>query len=318
MRNFYLLSLLLFTCSAMAQSLPAYTENVNYISTFGKDCSSSWGDDDNVQAIFFMIPKSRTTPFYIRVFDPECGGKIDKMQGSFNSKTRYSILGGRGCYSDKDARGIDPVGNYKSGQLLVTKTFDSNTQYDEKWYTFKALNPTEGEYIKEYDAYIFKLIVEGFSGDDGNLYRVFLSDFADDNTPISGGNIFTYEYSLRLHTQKSISTHITPYIDENVSEVHIYSFDFDDDGEMFLYSMSKNRHVVKYSGNNVWSKSVHKIEAKEQKTSVDIQIVKGSASENDLCLYITNKYNIPIPMFSIPIGGHPIYPLKTDTKRIQK
>lgn len=309
---------LFFVFGGFCQSLPSLTENVEYIATFGKNCPASWGDDDHSQVIFFLVPKNRSKACYIRVFDPDCGGKIDKARNVFNSRTKFSLYGGKACYSNKDARGINPVGNFTSGQLLSEKEFGESPQYDNKWYTFKALNPSEGEYIEKYDAYIFKLVVSGNSGDDGNMYKVFLSEFSDENVPVSGGNIFTYEYSFHLLSKKGVATHITPFVESDVSEVHINTFDFDDDGEMLLYSVLKNRHVIKYSGNNEWKKSIHSIGSKEQKTSLDIQIVKGSGEDNDMCIYLTNKYNIPIPIFSIPLGGFPVYPIKTNVKRVRK
>ena len=35
------------------------------------DSDHAWGDDDFSQTVFYSIPKSQTTPFYVRIFDPE-------------------------------------------------------------------------------------------------------------------------------------------------------------------------------------------------------------------------------------------------------
>ena len=40
-------------------------------------------------------PKDYTKPFYIRVFDPDCGGENDEIQGEFNTKTKFSVYGGK-------------------------------------------------------------------------------------------------------------------------------------------------------------------------------------------------------------------------------
>ena len=68
-----------------------------------------------------------------------------------------------------------PTGNYKSGNLLGSKSFGDQPAYDQKWYTFGPFNPSEGEYVAMFDGYVFKVICDGIEGDDGNLYRYFLS-----------------------------------------------------------------------------------------------------------------------------------------------
>ena len=75
---------------------------------FGKDGKTSWGDDDFYQIFFFSIPKDYTKPFYIRVFDPDCGGENDEIQGEFNTKTKFSVYGGKGVDPEKneESRGL--------------------------------------------------------------------------------------------------------------------------------------------------------------------------------------------------------------------
>ena len=93
--------------------------------------------------------------------------------------------------SSKDAREIDPIGDYKSGNLLHSKVFKNESKYDNKWYTIGPLSPTQGEYSTEYFGNIFKLVCEGTAGDDGNLYQYFLSSSPTENIAIPGGNAFT-------------------------------------------------------------------------------------------------------------------------------
>ncbi len=49
-----------------------------------------------------------------------------------------------------------------------------------------------------FDGYIFKVICDGIEGDDGNLYRYFLSTMPDENKAVEGANAFAYEYSFRM------------------------------------------------------------------------------------------------------------------------
>ena len=73
------------------------------------------------------------------------------------------------------------MGNYKSGNLLASKSFGASNRYDNNWYTFGPFNPLEGEYVEKFDGRIFKIIAQGESGDDGNLYTYFLSTDSKEN-----------------------------------------------------------------------------------------------------------------------------------------
>ena len=57
------------------QPVPGKDENIPFLVTFGKEGKTSWGDADFYQVFFFSILKDYTKPVYIRVFDPDCGGR---------------------------------------------------------------------------------------------------------------------------------------------------------------------------------------------------------------------------------------------------
>jgi len=173
-----------------SQSAPAVDENIPYLMTFGRDASTSWGDDDFCQIFFCLIPSSQTEPVYIRVFDPDTGGALDEAKGSLNTSVNFSIYAGKGCWSDTAAQSIHLTGNYKSGYLLSSKSFGADPKYDNKWYTFEPFNPSEGEYVEKLGGRVFKIIAHGMSGDDGNLYKYFLSTSRVENTEVEGGEFF--------------------------------------------------------------------------------------------------------------------------------
>ena len=74
------------------QAVPGKDENIPFLVTFGKYGKTSWGDDDFIQIFFFTIPKDFNRQFYIKVFDPDCGGENDEIQGDFNSKTIFPFM----------------------------------------------------------------------------------------------------------------------------------------------------------------------------------------------------------------------------------
>ena len=84
--------------------MPNPVENIDYVVTFGAQADKAWGDDDFTQTFFFLVPKTRREPLYIRVFDPDCGGKFDERKFGWNTSTDFSLYGGAGCYSGPDGR----------------------------------------------------------------------------------------------------------------------------------------------------------------------------------------------------------------------
>lgn len=305
--------------TSFAQQVPAVEENIPYLVTFGRKGMQSWGDDDFSQTWFFVVPKFQTKPIYIRIFDPETGGELDEKKEAFNSRTQFSAYGGKSCFTSKDVRENQPKGNYKSGNLLYTKTFGNNEIYDGEWYTFGPFNPKEGEFVNEYGGYIFKIIAEGVEGDDGNLYQYFLSESPVDNKPIEGGNAFTFEYTFRLSDNKNNIAHLYPFVEENVISVKVSNFDFDNDGDVNIVSIVKKEEKSKSSGDNIWAASIHKIVELEKKTTLDVRFIKSQKliKNNNVTLYVSNQYGDMLPIYTMPIGGIPNsnYKIQFDKKK---
>lgn len=300
--------LLLVVIAVMGQRIPNEIENIDYLVTFGKQAPASWGDDDHTQIFFFQLPEKYTEPFYLRVFDPDVGGKVDELQGGWNTQVKFSIYGGEGAHSNKDAKKVDPVGEYASGKLLEAKVFSNDSRYDSAWYTFGPFNPAEGEVDPEISrGRVFKVIAEGIAGDDGNLYQYFLSADPDVNEEIEGSNAFTYEYSFRLPSGNAEVSHIYPFLDKDVISITQHNFDFDYDGDLVIYSVSKNRHKMERSANLQWASSMHEITEEERNSTIDIQIIKQGKVNNNMVFFLRNQYNEAIRFYGIPIGGPPRY-----------
>ncbi len=290
------------------QPIPAKEENIPFLVTFGGNADKSWGDDDFCQIFFFVIPEDYKNPVYIRVFDPEVSGKYDEKKFAFNTKIKFSVYGGKSSFTHIDAQGVDPVGKYRSGNLLAEKIFYNNTKYDDKWYTFRPISPTEGELSKVYGGYVIKIIIQGISGDDGNLYRLYLSTKPNINESVEGSNSFTFEYSFRLHNNASEISHIYPYIDDKVISIKQSNFDWDNDGKLYFVSVLRKAVEIKKSPNKKWVVSEHTILEKEKNSSLDIQMHKNKTANihnNNVVFYIRNQYGEALPFYTIPIGGIP-------------
>ena len=300
-----------------SQPAPAAEENIPYLMTFGGNSVTSWGDDDFCQIFFFVVPKSQTGPFYIRVYDPDTGGELDEVKGNFNTVVNFSIYGGKSCWSDTAAQSIHPRAGFKSGYLLSSKSFGSDPKYDKKWYGFGPLNPSEGEYIEKLGGRVFKIIAQGISGDDGNLYKYFLSTSATENIQVEGGNFFTYKYHFRLPDNQKQVCQIYPFVDDKTISVEISNFDWDNDGIIRVFSVSKNGLPSKISGEDNWVTSKFPITAEEKNSTLEIQFLKNQTTlvrNNNVVVTVKNQYGISLPFYVIPIGGIPVYSPKIKMK----
>ena len=309
-----LLALLLAAAAARAQAVPSPVENIDYLVTFGAQADRGWGDDDFTQTFFFLVPQARRQPVYVRVFDPDCGGRHDEPKFGWNTRTDFSLYGGAGAHSGPDARRTEPVGSFRSGILLRQQTFGAEPAYAGKWYTFGPLNPLEGELVTEFQGYVFKLIAQGRQGDDGNLYRYFLSSSPTENVPVEGGNAFTYEYAFRLKGAAGARTHLYPFVNDKVVSIKQSNFDVDGDASLMLFSVAKNGHAAPVSGDGQWRSSEYPIVAAEHGLSLDLRLLNRSRAVNDMVFFVTDQYDTALPFFAVPLGGPPRYYYEVDVK----
>jgi len=288
------------------------------ITTFGKDAPSSWGDDDHIQTYFIVVPKAWTAPVYFRVFDPDVGGENDMAMGVVDTRFKYSILGGQGAYSDSAGRTVNRTDGYDSGTLIESKTFGIDPESDGKWVTIATLAAKEGEWDVDLGGYVFKVLAEGLDGDDGNLYWYYLSTSNMENAPVFGSNAFAYELCFRPIGNPRAAAHFYPFIKENVVKVQLNIYDMDDDGGVWLNSVTKRNFKQNRSGNDAWATTDQKIMPPEHNTSIDYRISGITQPENDMVIFFTNQYNEAIPFFSNPIGGVPRYGYKSDQQVIKR
>jgi hypothetical protein len=300
-----------------SQAAPAVDENIPYLITFGGNSSTAWGDDDFCQIFFCVIPSSQTKPVFIRIYDPDTGGELDEAKGDFNSIISFSVYAGKGCWSDTAAQSIHPAGNFRSGYLLSTKSFGTDIKYDKKWFSFGPFNPSEGEYVEKLGGRVFKIIAQGKSGDDGNIYRYFLSTSPAENIPVEGGNFFTYKYHFRLSDDQKHVCQIYPYVDDKTISIEVSNFDWDNDGVIRIFSVAKNGTTCNVSGEDNWIVKKFPIVTEEKNSTIEIQFIKNQVVQvknNNVVIAVRNQYGVSLPFYVVPIGGVPVYSPKIRMK----
>jgi len=314
----------LFACQDIfCQAVPGKDENIPYLVAFGQNGETSWGDDDFRSIFFFTVPRDYNRQFYIRVFDPDSGGENDEIQGIFDTRTLFSVYGGNGVDPEKhiESRGLNDGDNFKSGNLLASRVFGNEPTYDNKYYTFGPFNPSEGEFNEKWNSYIFKIVCEGISGDDGNLFRYFLSRDAGSDLPIEGANAFTYEYTFRMWNDTKSVAHIYPYVDTGIVSIKQKNFDWDDDGNILVVSTYKQGISVPISNEDDYAESIIPVEPQEIGKSLDFQFHKRQGllvRNNNVVISLQNQRGDALQFFSSPIGGVPVYQPITRIRKIQR
>jgi hypothetical protein len=305
--------------SAAAQAVPNPGEKIESLVTFGAQAPTTSGDDDFIQTFFFLVPTTERRPLYIRVFDPDCGGQLDAKVGQFNTRTEFTLYGGPGTHSAKgatDPRPVSPTAP-SSGRLLKQQVFGEDPAYDGKYFNFGPLNPLEGELVDQFKGYVYKVVVRGLNGNDGNLYRFFLSSSPSLNVPIPGGNAFTYEYCFRIPAAapgRAVTLHLYPFANEHVVSIKQSNFDMDNSAKLTVFSVAKNGHPAPLSGDGQWTSSILPIDTKEHGLSLDFRLVSTAPLFNDVVFYVTDQYDTALPFFAVPLGGPPRYQYDIDMK----
>lgn len=305
--------------AAAAQAVPNPGEKIESLVTFGAQAPTTSGDDDFTQTFFFLVPATERRPLYIRVFDPDCGGQLDAKVGQFNTRTEFSLYGGPGTHSAKgatDPRPASPAA-VPSGRLIRQQVFGEEPKYDGQYFNFGPLNPLEGELVEQFQGYVYKVVVRGLNGNDGNLYRFFLSSSPNLNVPIPGGNAFTYEYCFRIPAApvgRAVTVHLYPFANEHVVSIKQSNFDIDNSAKLTIFSVAKNGHAAPVSGDAQWTSSVLPINPKEYGLSLDFRLVSKSTTFNDVVFYVTDQYDTALPFFAVPLGGPPRYKYDIDMK----
>jgi hypothetical protein len=158
--------------------------------------------------------------------------------------------------------------------------------------------------------HVFKIIAKGISGDDGNIYKYFLSTNPTQNIQPEGGNFFTYKYHFRLSDDQKHVCQIYPFVDDKTISIEVSNFDWDNDGIIRIYSVAKNGIHCETSGENNWVVRRFPIVEEEKNSTLEIQFVKNQSSQirnNNVVIAVRNQYGVSLPFYVVPIGGIPVY-----------
>jgi PKD repeat protein len=267
-----LIILLTFPLSAMGE------KNIMLI-TYGSDSKTVEGDNDYRQEIVIRIPADLKEDLYLRIFDPDVGGKFDDKFGfhrGFDTQTRFSLLG---------------AGEIKS------EIFGLDRAADNTWYEFARFSPQAGE--RAGDHYVFKLRIEGLKGDDGNVFDVAVSERPDENRSPEGTELFSYEPTIRLPAS-GISAELRFQIPSDGSEVIIRGFDLAWAKLRVDTRFRSGLRAVNPSGQGQWAENRITLEQDENGRLGALRYAGGREIPNDATFTITDQDGNPLAV-ELPI-----------------
>ncbi len=213
----------LATLLPFAATVPLQAQDRLPFITYGNRASTMEGDDDYRQIIFFEIPSTGPDTVYVRLFDPDNGDAMDAIAGALDGRTRFALYGGQGAHSTAEISGDEtPDDVMDGGTMLQEAVFGRDQRTDNQWMTFARAVKSQGDSLGSH--YVFKLVVEGVAGDDGNVFDVSISSSPTGNTPVSGLRFYSYAPTIRL-ARRDVLAVLRFIVPENATQLVTHNYD---------------------------------------------------------------------------------------------
>jgi PKD repeat protein len=266
------LALLSSVSASTSQDL--FNFNPALISTFGKDANKQDGDDDFLQEIFFVNRGDTTISIYARIFDPETYGNLDyrpKIVPAAKppAKTSFDILEGE--------------------TPLFSQVFAADPRTDSRWVTLTKIQAKPEK--------IYKLMVRGLSGFEGNLYDYFFSLQADRNVPAPQLSVYAYKLNVRQFAAANMVIRL-PFVLPPDS-VNIRNYDCDGVVKSYL-SLPGTVELIALpiSGSAEWKQKTIPVPAGAAGKLAFVNILTVAEAFNDMifALYDRKGNRIPIQL----------------------
>lgn len=173
--------LVFFFCGkSFSQTDPGNSDQTDsLLTTYGNMTTQENTRSNCSRTIFFILPENLEGAFYVRIYDPDCGGAHDDSNGLWETNTEFEVFGGK---------------DY--GTLLEEQLFAAEPLIDGTWVSFGPFTVDQGEKLEEYNARFFKMNVGGKTGNDRNQFAVFLSNSDRVNEPVAGASLYCDAFAM--------------------------------------------------------------------------------------------------------------------------
>ncbi|MBD3165901.1 PKD domain-containing protein, partial [bacterium] len=291
------LRVLVLMCMIIGGSLTAaFASESTIFITYGADSRTTEGDNDFKQAVFFSIPASITDSLYLRIFDADVGGLNDAPYGEYDTETRFRLYGGEGTITAEGARSPLVRDGMFAGTVLWDKTFGIDEFHDHKWSTFATVHTSHGELV-EGDR-VFKLVVEGLDGNDGNVFGVTMSHDPKRNDPPDDMKLLNFGPTIRL-PEVGVHAELRFFVPKGTDEVIVHNFDL---AQANVSVSTKFRDDLRVTPSPQGDWMQDRVDLNPEETGQDVAVVFQGGYEipNDASFFIVTTDSVALPI-ELPI-----------------
>ena len=171
----------------------------DWLYVFGPHGQATYGAEGKPLSLFVQVPASWSEPLTIRILDADVRGSSDEIDGAADTSMAFRVFGGSRLLSEG----------------LISRADHDGTELD-----FGPLAVSDGE--QEGDHVLFRLEVEGLTGNDNNLFAVALSTAVAD--------VFSYHPAVRLADRWGETMRFFPLIPLGTTQLLEENYDLDPNG----------------------------------------------------------------------------------------
>ncbi len=295
---------LAFLASLCATPLNAQTAkpiDVPLLVTYGMEAPTREGDPTHRQVIYIEVPADLNERVYIRLFDPDTGGDHDLVYSQADTTTNFMLFGGDGAFAGDTATGRDvSEEELSSGTLLTEKSYADEARFDNQWTNFAFISADQGE---ERDGKrVFRLVVDGAAGNDGNLYGVAVSLRDRRQVDVPGSKLTSYAPTIRVPDTETL-TELRFTAPEGATSLAIDNFDAAH-GKVSLTTAFRSVDLTP-SGQDQWRTDDVKLTSDELGKPAAITLSGGREIPNDATFFITVRADRLLPLDLPPFNWIP-------------
>lgn len=233
----------------------------------GPEAPDTMGDDDHIQVFYLSLPAAYEDSFRIRIHDPGCLQPPDQQIGVYDSRFAVRVFGGDNLYFPVD------FGIREGGNLLYYQTFGDLAQ--ELISPYIPLH--KGALFTRENLFLFRLEIEGISGNDGNAYALSI-EMKPDNDKIRQARLLTRNLSFLLPDDPNLHSEIKIPVPALAEGISIRNFDWDEDGQIRVVSSVRKGQFV-FTGKDAETKTaLLKVFEAEKGDSLKVQFLKKKSS----------------------------------------
>lgn len=266
----------------------------------GPEAPDTMGDDDHIQVFYLSFPSLFEDSFRIRIHDAGCLQPPDQQIDGYDSRFAIRVFGGENLYFPVD------YGIREGGDLLYFQTFGDIAQD----FISPYIPMHKGRLFTRENLSLFRLEIEGISGNDGNAYALSIEENSNKDN-FRQARLLTRNLSFLLPDDPNLHSEIKIPVPASAEGISIRNFDWDEDGQIRVVSSVRKGQFI-FTGNDAESKTaLLKVFESEKGDSLRVQFLKKKSSvvENNAVVIswlIEDKdgadVSLDIP-FTIPDGN---------------